>query len=743
MVTLGLLAVAVLLLALFVTRGEEVARAQPSSPRPPPSSTRTTYLALAAVLTLTLAPTLALGPWTDAGMFGDDMTHTRVGRDLAEHGLGDGWVDSYLSGFPYAVHYPPLGTLLVAALIALGLAPLTATHLLGMLGVLAVPLVLVAALLRAGVRPANALLAAFVSCAIAPFNAFVGGYEAFFTLGLLSQVLALPVCAALLAEIVLGRSPIAAVIFGALSMLAHPQLAIATLVVGGAALLAVGPRSGRAMWERYARAAFAMVAFGLATYGPGLSQMHVPFGWPPGMAWRQLGFPLSRLEPLLLDGWLLDYGRSPVVTLLLAAAVLGLLLQLKHPAARALCVAATLVVTLSVSGQTLLHSGALGRALLTVLQPLRVVALAGLVAPLLVAVTLELSVPRLEDAAQVLRPAWTRWIAPALVLLVALVLAPAALERLDYVRSVRAELVARRAQPCGPLTPPDYDGATLHAGLATLDHGRLWYQAHDRRDVGQCVDVGGAQLATRIPIATTNALGAHVGVAWSAFTAFDPYAPHSTRHAEALGIRYGIDAREHDWPGWRVHTDAGPLRVWEREGGTDLVAAGCVVESLYGSDDALRERLVHDFDTPSLADDLFAPHGFVEIVVGHGPVTSQPVEDCDASEAQVHETPRDVGAHDIEAHITSPRAIDVVVRVTAFSAWEVTLDGERVETLRMAAPGFLLVRVPEGAHVLRARPRWPEHYGWGLLGAVVVTALAALLRRRLATSSTGGTAAQP
>ena len=58
----------------------------------------------------------------------DARTHAIVARRLFDGGIGSGWVDSYLGGFPLASHYPIVGWVLTGLPMALGVSPVNATN---------------------------------------------------------------------------------------------------------------------------------------------------------------------------------------------------------------------------------------------------------------------------------------------------------------------------------------------------------------------------------------------------------------------------------------------------------------------------------------------------------------------------------------------------------------------------------------------------------------------------------------
>ena len=266
---LGLLCLLVLCAAWLVLRGR--ARAEGGAPSPAvlawqsPRSGREVAGGALVVLASCL-PLLLLAPWAQgsAGFFrGDSASHAKVALELARHGVPHGWLESYLGGFPFGHHYPPLGWLLLAAAIRLGLSASAAVNGLGFVATLAAPIALYAACVRSHARPSHAACAGAFLALVSPYNPFVGGYEVFFMTGLVSQVVALPLCISLAAAAARGARAEAALL-GALSMSAHPQLAGACVVLMVLVALVDGARGRRAA------VACAIGASALVWVAPGL-----------------------------------------------------------------------------------------------------------------------------------------------------------------------------------------------------------------------------------------------------------------------------------------------------------------------------------------------------------------------------------------------------------------------------------------------------------------------------------------
>jgi hypothetical protein len=719
-------AIGVLLLVLLVLRAER------TTPLPPTRAAwsaqptgRAFWLGLLAVVAAG-APLLHLAPWwhTQAA-FGDAVTHARVGGDLAASGLPHGWIDSYLGGFPFAVHYPPAGWSILAALVTLGLSPLDATHTLGWLAIASTPLAFYVGLSRCGAHPGFAAIGALCVSWVAPYNGFVGGYESFFMLGLLSQVIALPVCILLMSFVARAQTAGPAALCAALAMLAHPQLAIATFVVLAVACIVAADRDAL---ERCARSGLAALAVGLAIYGPGVATLHVPFGWPSDLGWRHLGFQPTRLEWWLRDGSLLDAWRPVVLTDLAGAAALVLLFFPRRGVARAAVVAAVLTVALSVSGHALRSLGPLGATALSVLQPLRALALVPIAAGVLVAAALEEAAPRIERMVELRSPGRGRYAALATIAALFALLLLALPDRIAYARALGEDLATSAAHPCGERTPEGYDREVVHGWMRGLSGGRLWFTEAEPA-VLRCVYDDGLQISSAVPIAATVAVGAHVGLHWSAFAELELRRPGSDRRAEALGVRHALTLQGTDPPGWRRTAAQGALELWTHDRPTTLVGAGCVHETWRGGDAALRERLLARLEDPEGVDTLLSPDRLVALEHAEGPVeiVRPDLAGCDASAVVIDETPREPGA--LEATVTSPAPVDVVLRVTAYPTWQVHVDGARLGPLRQVAPGFLSVRLPPGRHHLVATAGWLPGQGlWLILGAVAAV-LAATARR--------------
>ncbi len=678
-------------------------------------------------LALASGPLWALHPWMSPpeGLYwGDAEGHARAAVEIAHGALAHGWITGILAGFPLGHHYPPLSWLVAAAWISLGVAPATAVYWLGWLATLALPLVFFLALVRARAQPLFAFLGALCLCWVAPYNAFVGGFEVYFTQGLLSQAVALPLCLWWTCEVILVRDPVRTALWGCLLMAAHPQLALGGLVLLWMAALVV---SERALFRSASWAAVALLFSGACLYGQGLATLNVPFGWPPAFGWRQLGFGPSHLGEWLLDGELLDRDRSPVLTALVSASLLCLLLLGRSLVARSVVVTLVAGLLLTLSGQALNALGAIGQLLLTFAQPLRLLAFI----PVLVGLTL---VVALEESRSylVFRDSAARWLQYAVrgftcVITSGLLLCSVP-SRLDYVHK-RHSALSTLSRPRG------YEAPKLRRWLRALSRGRVWYDDRASAPLSLPFVVDGLGLASAVPVATTNAVGAHVGLMFAAYHALDFERGDSARRAEALGVRTVLHVGSGAPPGWREVARSGDVGLFEHMRPTDWLGVGCVVRKLSGSNAVLKARLASELSSPQSADALLDPLHLVSIELGSGVLVEEGVNaaGCDASAAQVDVERREPGYLRATVHTNTPSV--VVLRETAFPGWEFVVDGNPARPT-LVAPGFPAFLVGPGAHSFEAAAHsMPGYGGLLLVGGGGLLAVAVLLRRRW---STGG-----
>lgn len=686
----------------------------------PGSAAATIALVLAACLPLLLVLPLVLR--SPAPLSGDARSHALIAQGIATRGIARGWIDVYQGGFPLGPHYPSVGFLLAAALIRLGAETSLAVQTLGVLATLATPVVVALCVARAGGGVLPAACAGMVVAIVAPPDGFVGGVDAWLYIGVLSQVLAMPLVV-LLAYAVATDARRFAVITSALLTVTHPQVTATTLLALGVTVALTG---ARARWASLALAAAASFVAGAAVFGPGLATLEVPYGWPPAQAWRITGFPPERLSWWLGDAELLDKGRAPVLTALWGASIVVVAARARAPLPRAVLVANAATLAFSVSGTALARAGRLGAALLSFLQPIRVMGLVPLVVAAAVAVAL-------HEVFTVLAACDRRALRVAQILVAALVVSSGALclpRRIPW-RSQLAE--ATRGGACGTSTPRGFDAALVGEWLARLDRGRLAYD--DTGPLADCADRAGLELASAVPVGVTPAAGGHVGVHWQAFHAIRPGTPGGAGRAESLGVRYWLQAAGEplDPTHWSRRAGAGDVTLWERIGGTDVVGVGCLRARWSGADVALRESVTAAIRGDGLDD----PTSLVELVTAGAPLTRSSIDEpCVVEGATVAERPREPGAH--EAVIDAPGPLHVVIRVAPFPTWRVTVDGRPVAARRVL-PGFLAVPVDAGRHtVVATTSPSAGHVGILLLalGAVVFLAWRAGRSRHDAPHST-------
>jgi hypothetical protein len=691
----------------------------------------------AAFVLLSAVPLLKLAPWVHGPpltLWGDVTSHARVAAEIARTALSNGWIESYGGGFPFGHHYPQLGWLLLAAGIRMGLSAPAAAHVLGFGCTLAAPAVLYIALLRCGCRPAFAAVGAAVLSWVSPYNAFVGGYETFYAAGLVSQTLALPLCIWLVVATVLPARRREAALVSWLAMASHPQLSVATLLVLGLSMLGAGSRAAvaRVFWTGI----WVLIAGG-ALYGQGMATLDIPFGWPPDLGWRQLGFRPDRLERWLLDGKLLDRGRAPVLTALLSAAVVILALGGRRPANRVLALAVGVSLLLAVSGRALLGLGSVGAALLSVLQPLRVVALIPPLAAASVAVALDFSVPLIARGLS--RSGWTRGGRHAGGALVVLVLALAAVavpQRLSYASGVAA-ILSHGGRSCSGVQPipAGYDADAVRGWLSTLSGGKLWFDAHRQSPLSTCSSLDGLDLVSAIPTGTAASVGAHVGVLARASQFLAPEREGSATRAEALGIRYLLLEHAGTLVGWSVVQQRGTIQLLSQPAAN--VGVGCITRRWSANPRSMRARLNEALGTPAGADLLLDPHNYVALEYAPVAFTEReaPLFGCDFRGASADVLSEEPGH--IQALVKNEAPVDVVFRAAAFPTWRVSVNGEPPSTPTLLAPGFFSVRVPPGQHRLVASvsllPGYAELVTLGVLASGVLASLNARLIRRIFT----------
>lgn len=692
-------ALVVILVRLMVARTRRRPRRRTSSGR----AWLLASVALAGVLALAIrdAP-LLVSP--SARVASDAGTHMAIAHDIARHGLPHGWIPTYNGGFPIALHYPPVGWLALAGLIRLGVHPVVAVRGFGFLALLVAPCVLFVYARRLGARAVSAAAGAGGFAWVAPYIQYAGGWESFFIIGLLSQALVVPIVIAWAGSVWTSRSRFeAAPVFAALAAATHPQVfAVASVVLVAASAVSTPRALGRCI-----RSGLAGALVAVALYLPGVMTMAAPFGWPPDLTWRHVGFGFARVLQWIRDGDLLDYGFAPIMTSAWVIACVVLCLNLVRRAPRALLVASVVTFILCISGPSIAKS-TLGKQALSVFQPMRALALVPIVAAASIVGALDECVAWLEALAPSVRDrVWSRLL-PGIVTIGVLVTAvyllpPRAAALHELARAQSRDVVG---DTCPPVLDR-IDPARLGEWLSRASYGRVAYAS---ARLAACVFGHGAELASVGPRGGSEGAGAHVGVHTIAFSKLEPERLGSAKRAEALGVRTLIhfSSQHLDEESWERLDESEGLALSRRAGGTDFVGAGCVREILRGPESILRTELFSRLQNaaPTFLD---RPDVLLALERGAGPLAllASPPDECDPSNATIVEVPREPGA--FEAKVTTTSPVDVVFRASALPWWRVREGGSELPTRRVA-PGFFSVRVTPGVHHLEAVFELPAYY---------------------------------
>jgi hypothetical protein len=661
----------------------------------------------------------------------DAFSHAVVAQEIARKGLPHGWIDAYVGGFPFGIHYQSVALLADAALIKLGVPALVATNALGIAALLAAPLAFAWATYRGGLHPLASLAGAIVLTAVAPEHPMVGGWESYASQGLLSQAVTIPILIVCASLVVSGAASRWTPWVAALAVAAHTQVTIVAFASGLLVVLAAGTSEAR---RRFFLASAGATVAALALYGAGALTFKVPFGSPRGPLWRLLGFSLDRMT----DGDLLDQDRAPVLTAAWVASVLFLLPFARSRRCRGALLFVVFAQLVTFGRDGFLRAGRAAYALFELEPPARMMAVVPLAVALVVAVAFHELDARGASLVPSERPlsAGIRHVPLGLgvVILVGLALP----SRAGWARAQVAGLASLAGDhECGPDTPEGYSTALAEEWVRRLDRGRFL------TDVGSfpeaCPAEHGLDLASPVPLGyNVGGPGSQVGVLVDAYVSLDLASPGSAGRAEVLGVRDVLASRAHLPPAsrdeaWFERASHGDAVLLERSGGTDLVGVGCVVEEWTGADAALRDALMADID--ARAPWFSAPSALVALTGGTGPVRRQAVEraGCDASGVSVVAYPRESGAY--EAVVTNPSPVDVVVRATYFPTWDVKVDGAHVPARRVA-PGFVSARLPPGVHRVEATVQLPR----GSLVALVAACVCLFLLGRVSERRAGAKA---
>ena len=362
MIVLGILLAALVSLgaALAVQRG----RLRSVRARPAPL-TLTQRVVAAAMLALSNAELVAALVQRPLILSGDLRSHAMVAREIALGRANDGWVDVYHGGFPLGPHYPSLGWLISAGFMRVGFSPQAAVVVVGVGSVLLFHWLVFRLSMRAGASFGAALTGMAILSWMIPVTGFLGGAKAILGIGLLSQVVVMPFVAWNVYATLFGKSERGLVASAVLALLAHPQVAVGTALLVGVASL-FGPSILRRRWLV---GCAAQVIVGAFVFGPGVASLHVPFGWPPmeltppaptTQSWLVRGRPTQMFLGWLAEGNLFDDARLPVVTTVMACAVVVLVATFRRRESRAALVTAGVALTLAVCGATLAGLGRVG-----------------------------------------------------------------------------------------------------------------------------------------------------------------------------------------------------------------------------------------------------------------------------------------------------------------------------------------------------------------------------------------------
>ncbi len=646
----------------------------------------------------------------------DARTHAIVARRLFDGGIGSGWVDSYLGGFPLASHYPIVGWVLTGLPMALGVSPVNATNWVCFGCIVATPVLAYLLARRLGATVLSSLAGTLLVVWTSPLNPFVGSTATYFHLGLVSQCVVMPLLVLWLASVLVGRNLAWAALWANLSFLAHPQVAL-----GAAILLTVAVAAARRrQWALNAGASLGSAALVSAVvYGYGMLHLGLPFGWPVIPRWMQLGFGPDRLVDWFWEGVLLDRDRLPILTGLWAASVVVLFARAKLAPARAALITSVLVVALSVVGPSLADAGRLGELALKVVQPLRILALVPLVAAASVIVALEQQRETMGRwFGRILPMRATQVVGAAVGVGIAL---PLALSHAGNANARIAAISASIAQgPCGAREPDEAQFQALRAALGQLRGVRLWIDDREGAVPATCTAATGIESASALPLATTRGVGAHVGFAWQLVRLLAPEQPGLAERSEALGISHlllGAELGPENAPGFELVGRYGPLHLYARRSGSSLFGLGCARERRSGPSATLGAGLLRDAGSEAQRTALFDPSEWIELRPDALPAGFDVVtEPCSIDGALLSSEAHANARHSVE--VDAPGPVELVLRVTAHPAWRWKLDGRSVQP-RMIFPAYYAVALPAGHHRVEVTAHWNPWVAAALLISVL------------------------
>ncbi|MGC4070089.1 MAG: hypothetical protein QM784_36615 [Polyangiaceae bacterium] len=653
----------------------------------------------------------------------------------------------YLGGFPLAIHYPILGWLLIAIATRLCADATHATLAVGYVFTLSVPLLTYVLCRRNGAHFLASFVVGLIATWLAPHTPFTGGLGTFAVMGLVSQVVCIPT-ALLWTALVLGRGSSRWACVASMScILAHPQIASIILVLLGFAVVVTGSKIAR---HRFAVSAAGALVVAALVYGPGIAAMGVPFEWPALPLWMQLGFGPDRLDDWFIDGLLLDHERPAVLTSLWLASVLVLCAKLRRsPSARAAVGASILVIVLSTMGPALSEAGNLGPALLRVFQPLRSLACIPLVVfgTVLVAFEQYRGTPQRMLAVLARRLENLRFTQsvrhfPKLLVIAAVVaFATIGLALAWTLRSAHRWQIALWTEefshfpaerPCGSGGPSRPEMAALKAQLAKLDGGRLWYDPRPNGVLGLCAVTTGFERDSRVPIAPTSGVGAHVGLLHEANLRLTPHEPGLAERARSLGIRHVLVASplpDDVSDGFRLVAQYGPLYLYERDGVESFFGVGCLERELEGRPRELHRQLLRLLGTTEGRRQLLDPLRLTELRLTQSSVGGTQYETSCTAGGRTHLTEIATRAGHYAAVVDTDEPITIVLRATAHRGWHVTIGGV-AQTGTLTSPGYFSYAVPKGHHEIRASHRASPTVLLGFTLVPLIPLMVLLVERR-------------
>lgn len=709
----GLVALTVLLVAWRAERVGPSTEPSPACQQP----RRRDFLLCGALLMLGNVTALVMMPPFVRQVFaqGDAYTHAHVIAELARSGFSTGWLDSYQGGFPLGHHYPPLGWLAGASLVWLGLDATRAMALVGGGCWLTTQLLVFGFAARAGARLVNSGIGAFALGIVSPYNGFVGGLDTFWVTGLFAQSVGVCLSVWMAGVVITSRTAASALLVAPLAMAGHSQVCVSALGVLGLVALT----SGNSRTRRNALGATlgALIA-GAALYGQGIFTLNPPFGWPALKQWARIGFGTRHLSAWLLDGELLDLHRAPWLSSLTFGALLISSLFWRNRLARTGLAAFVLTLTVACIGP-LLDSGPFTRVLLEFAQPLRALAVVPVMVSVLIVIALELSAPPLRSiflggrAHSRIHATLSRWAAPSFAFIWLVPCLVNTWQRFEPIRAVLARI--SDGSSCAEKTPEDFDAVMQK--LPGLSGGRLWVKPTDRT-LHRCAESVPYEIASGVPIAATNAVGAHVGVLWAAYHSFEPQADDAWLQAKALGIGYVLLEKPLLSPHYRRLAGGRDLYLYALEPASSVLEVGCVSEEWSGPQALVGKEVMSGLSSKHSAH-LLNPDKLVRLAFTAAPFKKTPIRnECNTSGARVR-LMRQTPGH-ILGQIEAPtKPVVVVAHVSAFPSWKVTLDGKPSPWFQVA-PGFVAVSVSPGKHLVEFRGGTLPYYPALLGGAAAL-----------------------